>query len=563
MWSGPIQEVFDSPRVQHYVHHFASMLIFSGPISPPKSNPPFAFAQHKVLQPGDSGKIVAERVDCIKHIADAQSRTYPHLKQEDMESPELVAAVEFVCRFAENPAGLVSHRKRVLADMRTAASDPDIRLCNARLHAMMPATVAKLAKRIPIDICLFYIINTAIGSPDVYLPHAFVTGFPMKGYLHRAGWFRRGYMRERREFEQSPHEWNVSLIRSIRRRALKFKEDGLAECYEATVQEVKAGWMEGPFSYDRVRAELAGHDICALRRFPQYRYPGAPVRPCDNGAENGTNDDYSSEDKLTTENSDFPLRVAQMYWSKLAKPSSFRLATNDLKKAYRQCPSGHPGATVVALWNPAAKRVEFFIVLGMPFGLGTSVLQFNRPMEAMQSVMRRMLGIPCAHYYDDWATPSPGYAAKSDDDSLREFHRILGFLLDDDKWAKPAPGNPFLGVQYDFCQFKQGVVSIRIKPDRKRKIRAMISHALTSKCLSSGDASSLRGKLYFACTQAFGRVGRAALQPLVARQRSQHTHIDGALEQALLFFDNLLEHIDLIPRVVHLSTASRQRMSLS
>ena len=60
---------------------------------------------------------------------------------------------------------------------------------------------------------------------------------------------------------------------------MKFKENaaGVEECYKATIKEAELGYLSGPFTYDEVCTELEGKNVRALRRFPQYRYPGAPV----------------------------------------------------------------------------------------------------------------------------------------------------------------------------------------------------------------------------------------------------------------------------------------------
>ena len=91
-----------------------------------------------------------------------------------------------------------------------------------------------------------------------------------------------------------------------------------------------------------------------------------------------------------------------MFRERLPQPSSFRLSTNDLKKAYRQMPSGHPEVTVVAIWNPHLKVVEFFIIYGMPFGLAASVLQFNRPMEnpPAQQILTATVDLSPVHFWN-------------------------------------------------------------------------------------------------------------------------------------------------------------------
>ena len=554
-WTGPINEIFSRHPIPAFVSEIKDMMQFKGPITPPLSKTPLAFAQHKMLQPGDANKIVAERASCHKHIIDSISKQYPHELQENVESADLVAAIDYVASHLQDPGKLVKNRKRIMGRLK---SMQDVLVSHeADLKRLQPPTVAELSKTFPMSICMIYILNEAMDSPDKYLPHSFVTGFPMEGHLHTTGWYRAGN-HPRTNWDESFEDWNHALIRSIRRRAMKFKENEAAvkECYDATLSESKNGYLSGPFTYQQVCDALPGRNIRALRRFPQFRYPGAPVRPCDHGGENDINESFSTQEKLITENSEFPLRSAIMYRQKLAQPVQFRISTNDLKKAYRQMPSGHPESTVVALWNPDAKRVEFFIVLGMPFGLAASVLQFNRPMEMVVAALRRLFGVPCAHYYDDLVNAGPAYSSKSDDDTTRALCFLLGFVLDDGKWCKPLAVNAFLGVLYDFSQFPKGEVRIRIKEGRKLKIAAMLQHALDSGRMTSADAASLRGKLYFACTQAFGRVGRAALQSFVARQYSYESNLDDSLLTAIAFFQQFIEHADAIPRTYYIDAST-------
>ena len=556
-----IQSVFDTAPIPQYIEELLNDCIFTEPKQPPKTNPPLAFGQHAVLAPGDEGKIVAERADCTKHIVSALRKEFPQSNQEELESPDLIAAIDFVASHYDKPASLVKHRSSLLAKIRVMKQH--LIHHNAQLQLFMPSHVAKLSKAVPIDICIVYILNAISGGSDHYMAHCFVTGFPLRGRLHKTGWYRPGRHKQT-DFTDDHAEWNIKLIRSIRRRAMKFKTDadrkGLEECYKATLKECEMGLMDGPYTYKGISDELKGHNICALRRFPQYRYPGAPVRPCDNGAENNENERYDCDEKLLTENSDFPLRSATMYRRRMPKSMAFRLSSNDLKKAYRQMPSGHPGSTVVALWNPDAKQVEFFLVMGMPFGLATSVLQFNRPMESLVAVLRRLFGVSAAHYYDDIINASPAFAAKSDDDTTIALCALTGYVLDGDKHVKHDKTNPFLGVIYDFSHYRKGVVLVRIKPERKDKIRHMINAIFEQRKLTAGGASSLRGKLFFSCTQAFGRAGRAALQPFVQRQYSAETELTPSIVSALEFFTNFLDHADAIPRTCYIDPPSRSHL---
>ena len=122
---------------------------------------------------------------------------------------------------------------------------------------------------------------------------------------------------------------------------------------------------------------------------------------------------------------------------------------------------------------------------GLPFGLAASVLQFNRPMEAMIAVLRRILGVPSAHYYDDVVNAGPAYAAKSDDDTTRSLFSVLRFEFDDDKHQQHAENAHFLGVSYDVSHFKAGVIYVRIKPERK--IAAMLQEVIAKQQMTKGQ----------------------------------------------------------------------------
>ncbi len=62
----------------------------------------------------------------------------------------------------------------------------------------------------------------------------------------------------------------------------------------------------------------------------------------------------------------------------------------------RQVPVAESGEpfTVTAVWSPAGGRWVFFCLLGMPFGLSSAVLDFNRVTAFTLAVARRALAIP-------------------------------------------------------------------------------------------------------------------------------------------------------------------------
>ena len=82
-------------------------------------------------------------------------------------------------------------------------------------------------------------------------------------------------------------------------------------------------------------------------------------------------------------------------------------------------------------------------------------------------------------------------------------------------------------------------------PERRDALVASCCEILKSGRLSSGAAATLRGKLYFAVTTAYGRVGRAALQPILQRQERDggRDSLTPAMMRSLSFFITLLNHM--------------------
>jgi hypothetical protein len=115
-------------------------------------------------------------------------------------------------------------------------------------------------------------------------------------------------------------------------------------------------------------------------------------------------------------------------------------------------------------------------------------------------------------------------------------------------------------VLIDFSQFCAGVILVRVTAKRVAKIRALIDDCIRRASLSSGTASTLRGKLFFCCTTSFAKVGIAPLQAFVERQYSRATHITPPIMAALLFFRTFTQVLSLRPRSVTIHRPSRSTL---
>ena len=234
-----------------------------------------------------------------------------------------------------------------------------------------------------------------------------------------------------------------------------------------------------------------------------------------------------------------------MYYSILGPQAHLAGGTDDWKKAYRQIPNDDPSRSVVSQWDPKLKRVVYFIVLGHCFGQVCAVNSFNAVARFLSCAARSMYGAVVGNYFDDHLTLEPTFTQGSGQHALGHLARLCGFLFDPKKHIPMASLFTYLGVQHDLTKVPTGIVTLRILQDRREALVAACREVLRSGRLSSGAAASLRGKLYFAATTAYGRVGRAALQPILQRQErgSERNSLTPAMIRSLSFFITLLNHM--------------------
>ena len=483
-------------------------------------------------------------------IPDTNAFTQPHLRH----------AAKHVASFASKPNELHCERIRKLSVLKRVATKMAPTTRNA-LKFASPLGFP-IAKRFHSGLML--VLLTAASYADTTMSFDVVQGVPNFGDIPATG--SHAPCEVPATLPKLDPFYARKLIGSMRRKASKANAEqrqGYEECYAKTMDEVKQGWMVGPFSMDELNKMFPNGWHCS-ERFAQYRYPGAACRPCDNFRTSGINDFNSYHERIVCENAGFPSRAGKYFYELFSDlfaesmPPHCCMAhgTDDLTKAYRQIVVRDHARNVIAIWNPHTKRVEFFIIRGLPFGSAAAVLQFNRYSQFMAYFLTIYFGICCVSYYDDYDVAEPLYSVHTAQYMLWRFHDIVGFSLDKGKHVRAAvTGNPFLGVVTDFTHFLAGKILLRISKERKTKIEAMLSAILKRDSLTAADASSLRGKLYFCMLAAFNKVGRAPLRAFTQRQYSRQTFLTAELRDAILFFMHLIPN--MAPRCIDLRAVLR------
>ena len=91
---------------------------------------------------------------------------------------------------------------------------------------------------------------------------------------------------------------------------------------------------------------------------------------------NTLNQRFHGHETIVCENADMPTRLAAAYDSfhtrAYGQPPGFSLlgSSNDWSQAYRQIPVFHLRFSIIAVWNPRKRRVEFYLMWGHMFGAG-------------------------------------------------------------------------------------------------------------------------------------------------------------------------------------------------
>ena len=100
-------------------------------------------------------------------------------------------------------------------------------------------------------------------------------------------------------------------------------------------------------------------------------------------------------------------------------------------------------------------------------------------------------------------------------------HDMIGLQLESTKHQPPSCVNTFLGVDCDTSHVQDKEPYVEYRPSKGRIARILDLLAQSAKFgMSSHAAQMLKGKLTFVLQSAWGRVARAATQPLATRSGS-------------------------------------------
>ena len=303
-------------------------------------------------------------------------------------------------------------------------------------------------------------------------------------------------------------------------------------------------------------------------------------RPIDDGKAGRHNECSVLSEAIVNQHPDFPVAVVK-FWHQtllrerrksepditaeacLASTPFFDVTagTEDLWKGYRQ---NHPCAdhmcvNIITFVPPHTRQRVYAQLYGLPFGLASSVNQFNRTPQLLTALARRVLFMVCGHYFDDSVQFEYAQIASHHKLLFIRMLELFGVIVSHKKRQYMSRVPRFLGLLTDLSQVRAAlVVTLRPSPETKSRAVNMLQDVLASRRVTSGAAAKIRGLLNWLEMSVVGRPRTAAFSALIARQYAEKSlsHMSPSLKLSLRY---LLLALDSLPNRVLMLQQRRPR----
>ena len=183
------------------------------------------------------------------------------------------------------------------------------------------------------------------------------------------------------------------------------------------------------------------------------------------------------------------------------------------------------------------------------FGASGSVWGYGRVADLICSLCRVLLAIFNFHFVDDFTGIEPKETCGSGCDAFEELNRLLGLRTKPRKRISPRSSLRRLGATFTLAGDQLVLSPCAV---RARKLARVITTVIELQQLPPVLAARLAGKLSFLVECVFGRIGRALLKALYARQHAtaRATALTVALRQSLRALIEVIHNTP--PKVVSL-----------
>ena len=235
----------------------------------------------------------------------------------------------------------------------------------------------------------------------------------------------------------------------------------------------------------------------------------------------GINNILRTSDTDAPENSDTWL-AASLFYKRYDPLVKIRIFLVDFRHAYKTVPlCRQQGDFAHIVLAPPEGDPVVAELRTQPFGSRRAPANWGRVTSFVQWVLATFFCLYLAKNADDCFATEPESTCFSAFSTVREVCALLGFALEGDKENAPSPSIDILGATVSLGSF---FLEACLPTGRKRLLVVYLKQVLPKGVLTPGEAPKLRGRLGYAQSLMFGRLGRARLQPFSDRQYSKLRH---------------------------------------
>jgi hypothetical protein len=190
----------------------------------------------------------------------------------------------------------------------------------------------------------------------------------------------------------------------------------------------------------------------------------------------------------------------------------------DLKHAYKQYGISEAERKVIrlAVRNPIKGGISLFGVNSLPFGASGSVGGFLRVSLAIWFLGVALFRLVWTAFFDDYTVFSRDALVSNTAKTVETLFDLLGveFARDGNKASTFAKVFKSLGVEIDLENFESGIVRLGHTKERRDELSSVLRDILKERCVTAKQAESMRGRLHWFESFAFGRVANSAVKVL-------------------------------------------------
>jgi hypothetical protein len=432
-----------------------------------------------------------------------------HPRGMSLHLPEVVTQV-LGDNLAMPPAELALVRCRQLTrwTMRAKQSSED----EAKFKLTMPEHLRGLMKNK--RLLLLREMLEELGYPDKELVNDISVGFRLTGWQSKTGVFPPCVKRP---------QFSVDTLKKLAKGLNKAIVSQLAgdndqdeivkQTWEKTQEEVALGYIW--------RDSASGvNDVLLAKRFGLMQR-GGKLRVIDDCSIGGINGALGVVEKYKVHAIDetaafltWMLQFSQQQQS--LEGSSGR--TYDMKHAYKQYGIAEEDRRLVrlAVRDPLNHTVALFGVNSLPFGAAGSVGGFLRISLSVWYVGLVMFRLAWTAYFDDYTVFCRDLLIHNTSKTVDSLFDLLGIEVarEGSKAAEFSKRFKTLGVEIDLQEFCKSEVRLGHTSERRDEIGAVLDDILSGSSLTAKQAESLRGRLHWFESFAYGRVANGAVRTL-------------------------------------------------